>query len=131
MKQNKTLIIAEAGVNHNGKLNIAKKLINQAKNAGADIIKFQTFFTKNMVTKSAKKALYQKKSSKLNESQYNMLRPLELSKKNHYKLINYCKKMKVEFLSTAFDIESISFLINLISLSFIIKGGISGSVKYL
>ena len=109
MKKKNTIIIAEAGVNHNGNLTTAKKLVKIASKAGADIVKFQSFFTKNLVTKFARKASYQKKKSKLNESQYNMLKPLELSKKDHYKLINFCKKLKIEFLSTAFDIESVSF----------------------
>ena len=78
MKKNNTIIIAEAGVNHNGRLAIAKKLVDTAKNAGADIVKFQTFLAENIVIKSTKKCGYQK-NHKPNESQYNMLKNLELS----------------------------------------------------
>ncbi|MDA8683855.1 N-acetylneuraminate synthase [Gammaproteobacteria bacterium] len=107
-----TLIIAEAGVNHNGDLKLAMDLVEAAHNAGADIVKFQTFKAKNLVTKYAKQAEYQVGSSGIEESQFNMLSRLELSYEAHYKLITYCKKLGIEFLSTAFDSESLDFLIN-------------------
>ncbi|EKT85639.1 N-acetylneuraminate synthase [Leptospira santarosai] len=107
----KTLIIAEAGVNHNGDLELARKLIDVAANAGADIVKFQTFEAERLVTKSAKKADYQNSATgNAVESQYEMLKKLELSKENHEKLIQYCKQTGIEFLSTAFDLQSFAFL---------------------
>ncbi|UOG29261.1 N-acetylneuraminate synthase [Leptospira noguchii] len=107
----KTLIIAEAGVNHNGDLELARKLIDVAANAGADIVKFQTFEAERLVTKSAKKADYQNSATdNTAESQYEMLKKLELSKENHEKLIQHCKQTGIEFLSTAFDLQSLAFL---------------------
>ncbi|EMN01219.1 N-acetylneuraminate synthase [Leptospira noguchii str. 1993005606] len=107
----KTLIIAEAGVNHNGDLELARKLIDVAANAGADIVKFQTFKAERLVTKSAKKADYQNTTTdNAAESQYEMLKKLELSKENHEKLIQHCKRTGIEFLSTAFDLQSLAFL---------------------
>ena len=108
----KTIIIAEAGVNHNGSVKLAKKLIDAAKNVKADYIKFQSFNHKKLTTKKAPKAEYQKKTSKIKESQYTMLKKLELSKLNQIKLIEYCKKKKIKFLCTAFDEENLQFLIN-------------------
>jgi len=108
----KTIIVAEAGVNHNGKLNIAKKLIDEAKLAGADYVKFQTFKAEKLVTKNAKMAAYQVKNLKSNINQYQMLKKLELSNDDHYELIRYCKKKKIKFLSTAFDEDSLKFLIH-------------------
>ena len=90
----KTIIIAEAGVNHNGSLKLAKKLIDAAKNVKADYIKFQSFNHEKLTTKNAPKADYQMKTSKIKESQYTMLKKLELSKSNQIKLIEYCKKKK-------------------------------------
>lgn len=107
---NKVLIIAEAGVNHNGDINLAKKLIDVAANTGVDYIKFQTFKAENLVSKSAKKAKYQEEATGTNESQYDMLKKLELTSENHDILIDYCNKKGVKFLSTAFDFESIEFL---------------------
>lgn len=106
------LIIAEAGVNHNGSLEIAKKLVDKAVEAGVDIIKFQTFKAKKLVSKSAKQAEYQKKSigSASDDSQYNMLKRLELSKQNHQELMAYCKEKGIRFWSTAFDFDSIDYL---------------------
>lgn len=109
----KTLIIAEAGVNHNGSLEIAKKLICEAKLAGADIIKFQSFKADRLVTQYADKADYQKKVTGSIESQYEMLRKLELSMDDHKLLINECLQQDIEFHSTAFDIESFNMLIEL------------------
>lgn len=107
----KPIIIAEAGVNHNGSIKIAKKLIDVAKIAGADYVKFQTFEAEKLTTKKAKLADYQKKNLKQNRSQYQMLKKLELKKKDHKNLINYCKRKKIKFLSTAFDLESLEFLV--------------------
>ena len=105
------LIIAEAGVNHNGSIKIAKQLIDEAVNAGVDIIKFQTFNAEKLVSKSAKRAEYQRKNiGDGNDSQYDMLKKLELSKENHEELITYCKEKGIRFWSTAFDFESMDYL---------------------
>ncbi|WP_379970592.1 N-acetylneuraminate synthase [Ectobacillus sp. sgz5001026] len=106
-------IIAEAGVNHNGDLEFAKKLIEKAKEAGADCIKFQTFVSKNIVSKNACKADYQKQQTSVDESQLAMLRKLELSFNDFIELKEYCKVCRIEFLSTPFDFDSIDFLKNL------------------
>jgi N,N'-diacetyllegionaminate synthase len=103
-------IIAEAGVNHNGSIKLAKKMVDNAQKAGADCIKFQTFISKNIVTKTAKKAEYQKQQTHSNESQLDMLSKLELSFAEFVELNRYCKQKKIEFLSTAFDFDSIDFL---------------------
>ena len=103
-------IIAEAGVNHNGSINIAKKLIDVAASSGANAVKFQSFISKNIATKRVPKANYQKNLTSHEETHYNMLRKLELSKKEHIELINYCKKKSIIFLSSPFDIESIDLL---------------------
>jgi len=108
----KTLIIAEAGVNHNGDINLAKKLIDIASEAQVDYVKFQTFKAENLVNKLAKKADYQKTNTGNNDSQFEMLKKLELSQADHYVLIEYCKEKNVKFLSTAFDFDSIEFLKN-------------------
>lgn len=108
---NHTLIIAEAGVNHNGSLDIAKQLIDAAVDAGVDIIKFQTFKADKLVSKDAKKAEYQKKNiGDGDDSQYQMLKKLELSDADHQKLVAYCLQKGIRFWSTAFDLESIDFL---------------------
>lgn len=109
----KTLIIAEAGVNHNGDINMAKRLIVAAKSAGADIVKFQTFKTGNLVTQSADKAAYQKSTTGANESQYDMIRRLELSRADHEVLIEECRRHGIGFFSTAFDTESFDLLVSL------------------
>lgn len=103
-------VIAEAGVNHNGSLELAKKLVDKAKEAGADCIKFQTFISKNIVSKSADKAEYQKQQTDSSESQLEMLQKLELSFDDFKELKEYCRIKKIEFLSTAFDFDSIDFL---------------------
>ena len=107
-----TLIIAEAGVNHNGSIDIAKQLVDKAVEAGVDIIKFQTFKADKLVSKSAKQAEYQKKNIGTNsdDSQYNMLKKLELSEQDHQELMAYCKERGIQFFSTAFDLESIDYL---------------------
>lgn len=112
-----TLIIAEAGVNHNGDYNLATKLVDAAHIAGADIVKFQTFTTKKLVTNNAQQAKYQSVNSGKKESQFDMLSRLELSYKDHHRLIAHCKKMDIEFLSTAFDSESLNFLVHDLKLS--------------
>ena len=107
----KTLIIAEAGVNHNGSLEKAKHLIDSAADAKADIVKFQTFKAEKLVSKSAKKAAYQQKNLNIgDDSQYAMLKKLELDEPSHIELIKYCKQKGIEFLSTGFDEESIDLL---------------------
>lgn len=107
----RTLIIAEAGVNHNGSMEVAKQLVDKAAMAGADIIKFQTFNTDKLVAKSAKMASYQKNNlGSPEDSQYGMLKKLELSKSQHQELIAYCKKKGIRFLSTAFDMDSVDYL---------------------
>ena len=107
-----TLIIAEAGVNHNGSEELAIQLVDAAFDAGADIVKFQTFKAKNLVTESAKQAEYQTANTGKSESQLAMLTRLELSFDAHKRLVAHCNKLGIEFLSTAFDSESLSFLIN-------------------
>ena len=109
---NKTIFIAEAGVNHNGKMSIAKKLIDVAKKANADFVKFQIFKTEDLVTKKSPLAAYQKRNIKKNISQYDMLKKLELTNKQHLVLINYCKKKKINYLASVFDIKSLNFLRN-------------------
>jgi N,N'-diacetyllegionaminate synthase len=104
----KIIIIAEAGVNHNGNINYAKKLVLMAKKAGADYVKFQTFKTDDLVKKNAPLAKYQK--NKKLKSQYELLKKLELSESQHKVIINFCKKNKIKFLSTPFDIESCKLL---------------------
>lgn len=106
-----TLIIAEAGVNHNGDFEIAKKLVDAAARAGADYIKFQTFKAEALVSKNAQKAEYQQTNIKEKDSsQLNMLKKLELSERQHLDLIHYCQEKNIHFFSTAFDLESINFL---------------------
>lgn len=108
---NKTIIIAEAGVNHNGDLNNAFKLVDAAVEAGVDYIKFQTFKAEKLVSKNAKKADYQIQNTKNSEdSQLNMLKKLELSHEDHEKLISYCRERNINFFSTAFDLDSLSYL---------------------
>lgn len=106
-----TIIIAEAGVNHNGSLDIAKQLVDAAVDAGVDIIKFQTFKADKLVSKDAKKAEYQKQNiGDGDDSQYQMLKKLELSESDHQELVAYCHQKGIRFWSTAFDLESIDFL---------------------
>ena len=109
----KTLIIAEAGVNHNGDIAKAKALIDKGAEAGVDYVKFQTFKAANLVTKQAKRAAYQDKNTQNNDSQYEMLKKLELSQAVHQELIDYCAQKGVQFLSTGFDVESLEFLAQL------------------
>lgn len=103
-------IIAEAGVNHNGSLELAKQLINVAAEAGADAVKFQTFKADKLVSKTAQKADYQKQTTDSSESQYAMIKKLELGADAHHELMSYCKSKNILFLSTPFDHESIDLL---------------------
>lgn len=108
---NNVIIIAEAGVNHNGSIDLAKKLIDAAVNAGVDFVKFQTFKSESLVSKSAKKASYQiENTNDTSESQLQMLKKLELTREQHYEIVSYCKEKNISFFSTAFDIESLEFL---------------------
>jgi len=115
----KTLVIAEAGVNHNGDMALAKKLIAAAAAAGADLVKFQTFIANNIVSKTAPKADYQKNTTDPGESQRDMIRQLELSRENHVELMKECEKCGIGFFSTAFDRESIGLLEDLGALEFV------------
>jgi N,N'-diacetyllegionaminate synthase len=108
---NKVIIIAEAGVNHNGDIELAKKLIDVAVEAGVDYVKFQTFKSESLVSKFAKKASYQIENTKdAVESQLQMLKKLELSNSQHFELVQYCNNKNISFFSTAFDLESLNFL---------------------
>ena len=113
MKSIKTKVIAEAGVNHNGSIKTAKELIEVASKCGADYVKFQTFKADNLLSKNAEKAHYQIINTDSKESQFEMLKKLELSKNDHEVLIEHCLKNNIGFLSTPFDIESLEMLINL------------------
>jgi N,N'-diacetyllegionaminate synthase len=105
------LIIAEAGVNHNGSLELAKQLIDKAVEAGVDIIKFQTFKSEKLVSKAARQAEYQQRNiGKKDEGQLAMLKKLELSQADHEELISYCNERGIRFFSTAFDMDSIDYL---------------------
>ena len=106
----KTIIIAEAGVNHNGNLELAKKLIDVAADAGADYVKFQTFKAEKIVSRAAPKALYQQSTTGSSESQLDMVKKLELDLEAHQLLTDYCVQKQIKFLSTAFDIESVDLL---------------------
>lgn len=107
----KVLIIAEAGVNHNGSLDLAKRLVDEAVIAGADVIKFQTFKAEKLVSKAAKQAEYQRHNIGNNDdSQFSMLKKLELTDKQHEILVDYCRNKGIRFFSTAFDLDSIDYL---------------------
>ena len=103
-------IIAEAGVNHNGNINLGKRLIDAAKEAGADVVKFQTFQADNLASKYARKAGYQLYTTNEKETQKEMLKKLELTYDMHVELIRYCKEVGIDFLSTPFDLDSINLL---------------------
>jgi len=107
---NKTIIIAEAGVNHNGDIETAKRLVDVAADAGVDYVKFQTFKANKIVTKQAKRADYQNKNTKDFDTQYEMLKKLELNEDSHHLLIKYCNQKGIKFLSTGFDLDSLEFL---------------------
>ena len=124
-------IIAEAGVNHNGSIDLAKKLIDVASAAGVDAVKFQTFKAENLVSKNAQKADYQKETTDNKESQYEMIKKLELDINTHKELMVYCKEKNIIFLSTPFDHDSINML-NLLGLKiFKIPSGEITNLPYL
>ena len=127
----KVLIIAEAGVNHNGDIDIAKKLVDVAAESGADIVKFQTFKSENCVSRNAQKAEYQLQTTNKQESQLDMIKKLELDLETHNILISYCKQKNIEFLSTPFDVESVDLLHNLGLKIFKIPSGEITNLPYL
>lgn len=124
-------IIAEAGVNHNGSLKLAKELIDIAVDSGADAVKFQTFKTENLVSKNAQKADYQKETTSKNESQFDMIKKLELDIDTHKELISYCEEKNIMFLSTPFDHDSIELLNDLGLEIFKIPSGEITNLPYL
>jgi len=124
-------IIAEAGVNHNGSLEMAKALIDVAAQSGADAVKFQTFKADKLVSKTAQKATYQKVMTDVAETQYEMIKKLELDEAAHHELITYCKTKKILFLSTPFDHESIDLLDRLGMQIFKIPSGEITNLPYL
>lgn len=126
-----TYIIAEAGVNHNGSLAMAKQLIDVACEAGANAVKFQTFKADNLVSKSTQKADYQKQTTNAEETQHEMIRKLELGRAAHLKLIAYCKAKSIEFLSTPFDYDSIELLHELGLSTFKVPSGEITNLPYL
>jgi N,N'-diacetyllegionaminate synthase len=128
----KVFIIAEAGVNHNGSIELAKKLVDVAADSGADAVKFQTFKTELCISKNAVKADYQIENTKdANETQYEMVKKLELSEEMHHELISYCKLKDIMFLSTPFDHESIDLLDDLGLEIFKIPSGEITNLPYL
>ena len=127
----KTLIIAEAGVNHNGDTQLAKRLIDVAAEAGADLVKFQTFNADRLVTRTAPKAQYQNQTTDGRESQHAMLRRLELTEAMHHKLIAHCAARNIGFFSTGFDIESVDLLVRLGQDRFKIPSGEITNLPYL
>lgn len=125
-------IIAEAGVNHNGRLDLALKLCDVAKEAGVDAVKFQTWKTENIVTASARQAAYQKENTGVEESQYDMLKKLELSYTQFEEIQHYCEKIGVDFLSTPDEEESLDFLMNTLHLPLVkIGSGEVTNIPYL
>ena len=124
-------IIAEAGVNHNGSIELAKKLIDVASESGADAVKFQTFKAEKLVSKNAQKADYQKETTDTTESQFDMIKKLELDVDTHKKLIAYCKTKNIMFLSTPFDHDSIELLNDLGLEIFKIPSGEITNLPYL
>lgn len=130
-KRSKTFIIAEAGVNHNGSVKIAKKMIDAASEAGVDATKFQTFRAEKVISKFAQKAEYQKEAGDEKESQLEMAKKLELDINAHKELISYCKKKGLLFLSSAFDLESIDLLNRLGIKIFKIPSGEITNLPYL
>ena len=126
-----TTIIAEAGVNHNGDINMAKRLIDVAADAGADLVKFQTFSAKRLVTSNARRADYQARNMSGEETQFEMLRRLELSVEAHHELIAHCASRGIAFFSTGFDNESVDFLASLGQDRFKIPSGEITNLPYL
>ncbi len=124
-------IIAEAGVNHNGSVDLAKQLIDVASNSGADAVKFQTFKAENLVSKNTQKAEYQKQTTNASESQFDMIKKLELDVDTHKELITYCQEKDIMFLSTPFDHDSIDLLSSLGLHIFKIPSGEITNLPYL
>ena len=122
MEKKKCFIIAEAGVNHNGKMELAYKLIDAAKEAGVDCIKFQTFKTEKVISKNTEMATYQKENLKNEETQYEMVKKLELSYQNFKDLKDYCQKIGIQFLSTPDEEESLDFLVDQLKMNTIKVG---------
>lgn len=127
----KVFIIAEAGVNHNGNIELAKKLIDKASEAGADAVKFQSFKAEKLVTKYAQKAEYQEITTGKEENQFEMIKKLELDYEKHQELINYCNSKGIMFLSSPFDLESIDLLNELGLKIFKIPSGEITNLPYL
>ena len=109
----RTLIIAEAGVNHNGDIKLARDLIACAGASGADLVKFQSFITGKSISANAPKAIYQEKTTGAGESQYEMVRKLELSEADHWELQSECRRHNIDFFSTAFDLDSLDMLMKM------------------
>jgi|TARA_B110000211_G_scaffold195033_1_gene223494 N,N'-diacetyllegionaminate synthase len=130
-KKNKTLIIAEAGVNHNGNINLALKMVDIAARAKADFVKFQTYYTDDLVQKKVGLAKYQEQNLKGVSSQYKLLKKFELSISDHLKIIKRCKKKKIKFLSSPFDLKSIDLLKKLKLNLFKIPSGEITNIPYL
>ena len=128
---NRTIIIAEAGVNHNGDIELAKHLIDAAANAGADIVKFQTFNADELASKNAPKASYQMQTTGNVQSQLEMLRQLELNEEMHEILLTHCDERAVEFLSSGFDVKSLDYLASLGATRFKIPSGEIVNLPYL
>ena len=129
--KDKCLIIAEAGVNHNGDINIAKKLCLAAKEAGADVVKFQTWVTEKIITQNVKQADYQAENTGSNQSQFDMLKALELSYDEFRDIKRYCDEIGITFASTADEPDSLDFLVNL-GIPFIkIGSGEIGNIPYI
>lgn len=132
MSDNKSVfIIAEAGVNHNGSLDLAKKLVSAAKDSGSDAVKFQTFKAEKLVRRDVKQAAYQTANTGIEESQYEMLKRLELSDEEHEELNNFCIQKDIKFMSTPFDLDSIDFLASLKMEIWKIASGEITNVPYL
>lgn len=127
----KVFIIAEAGVNHNGDIKIAKQLIDAASESGADAVKFQTFQAEKLVCRTAQKAQYQLETTDASETQYEMLKKLQLTQQMHTELMEYCDQKNIMFLSTPFDIESIRLLADLGLQIFKIPSGEITNLPYL
>lgn len=130
MKYKKTIVIAEAGINHNGSLDIAKNMVEVASNAGADYIKFQTFNPEALVTETAQLASYQQKGNVFS-NQFEMLKKLNLSHEDHIELMEHCELFGIKFLSTAFDDESLLFLSNIGMKLFKVPSGEINNIQYL
>jgi N,N'-diacetyllegionaminate synthase len=103
-------LIAEIGVNHSGDIDVAREMITAAKNSGADAVKFQTFTAESLVSKSTPKVKYQETTTDVNESHYDMIKSLEFKREDHLPVIEFCKSLDIDFISTPYDADSASFL---------------------